>query len=26
MGLIVTGQTVAKVLAEWVNVSVDALE
>jgi ATP-dependent Clp protease ATP-binding subunit ClpC len=26
MGLVVTGQTVAKVLAEWVNVSVDALE
>jgi hypothetical protein len=26
MGLIVTGQTVAKVLAEWMNVSVDALE
>jgi len=26
MGLVVTGQTVAKVLAEWMNVSVDALE
>jgi ATP-dependent Clp protease ATP-binding subunit ClpA len=25
MGLIVTGQTVAKVLAEWMNVSVDEL-
>jgi hypothetical protein len=26
MGLVVTGQTVAKVLADWMNVSVDALE
>jgi len=25
MGLIVTGQTVAKVLSEWVNVSVEEL-